>query len=76
MAQKNSTQNNVKAMVITAFFAAITFLGIQSFRIPMPAAIGTPFVHFGHIFVVMGVLLQEEKEVRPPERLVWYCLIF
>ena len=61
MAQKNSTQNNVKAMVITAFFAAITFLGIQSFRIPMPAAIGTPFVHFGHIFVVMGVLLQGGK---------------
>lgn len=27
----------------------------------MPAAIGTPFVHFGHIFVVMGVLLQGGK---------------
>ena len=45
-------------MVITAIFAAITFLGIQAFRIPLPAAVGTPFVHFGHIFVVMGVLLQ------------------
>ena len=53
-----ATDQRVKAMVITAFFAAITFLGIQSFRIPLPAAIGTPFVHFGHIFVVMGVLLQ------------------
>lgn len=61
MAQKNNTQDNVKAMVITAIFAAITFLGIQAFRIPMPAAIGTPFVHFGHIFVVMGVLLQGGK---------------
>lgn len=51
----------VKALVITAFFAAITYLGIQVFRIPMPAVIGTPFVHFGHIFVVMGVLLQGGK---------------
>ena len=55
------TDGRVKAMVVTAFFAAITFLGIQSFRIPLPAAIGTPFVHFGHIFVVMGLLLQGGK---------------
>lgn len=53
--------DRVKATVITAFFAAITFLGIQSFRIPLPAAVGTPFVHFGHIFVVMGVLIQGGK---------------
>lgn len=52
---------NAKTLVITAFFAAITFLGIQAFRIPLPAAIGTPFVHFGHVFVVMGVLLQGGK---------------
>lgn len=44
-------------MVQVAVFAAITYLGIQVFRIPMPAAVGTPFVHFGHVFVVMGVLL-------------------
>lgn len=53
--------SNVKSLVITAFFAAITFLGIQIFRIPLPAAVGTPFVHFGHIFVVMGVLFQGGK---------------
>ena len=41
----------VKANVMTAFFAAVIFLGIQSFRIPLPAAVGTPFVHFGHIFI-------------------------
>lgn len=49
--------NKIKSMVTVAVFATITFLGIQAFRIPMPAAVGTPFVHFGHIFVVMGVLL-------------------
>lgn len=56
-----TTDVKVKTLVITAFFAAITFLGIQVFRIPLPAAVGTPFVHFGHIFVVMGALLQGGK---------------
>lgn len=55
---QNREADRIRTIVITAFFAAITFLGIQSFRIPLPAAVGTPFVHFGHIFVVMGVLLQ------------------
>lgn len=53
----NVNDNKIKSMVMVAVFATITFLGIQAFRIPMPAAVGTPFVHFGHIFVVMGVLL-------------------
>lgn len=51
----------IRELVITAFFAAITFLGIQTFRIPLPASVGTPFVHFGHVFVVMGLLLQGGK---------------
>ncbi|MDO5425867.1 MAG: ECF transporter S component [Eubacteriales bacterium] len=54
---KTEKKTNVKANVMTAFFAAIIYLGIQSFRIPMPAAVGTPFVHFGHIFVVLAILL-------------------
>ena len=45
----------VKANVMTAFFAAVIFLGIQSFRIPLPAAVGTPFVHFGHIFIMLAI---------------------
>jgi len=51
-----SNTANVKSIVITAFFAAIIFLGIQAFRIPLPAAAGTPFLHFGHIFVMLAVL--------------------
>lgn len=53
----NKKKSNVKDIVAVGIFAAVTFLGIQSFRIPLPAAVGTPFVHFGHIFVVLGVLL-------------------
>lgn len=59
--ERTMETDHIKMIVVTAFFAAITFLGIQSFRIPLPAAVGTPFVHFGHIFVVTGVLLQGGK---------------
>lgn len=48
---------STKSIVMTAFFAAIIFLGIQIFRIPMPAAVGTPFLHFGHIFVMLAILM-------------------
>ncbi len=48
--------SNVTSIVTTAFFAAVIFLGIQSFRIPLPAAVGTPFLHFGHIFVMLAIV--------------------
>lgn len=50
------SRTDVKRISITALFAAVIFLGIQSFRIPLPAAVGTPFLHFGHIFVMMAIL--------------------
>ena len=50
-------KTQVKTIVMTAFFAAMIYLGIQSFRIPLPAAVGTPFVHFGHIFIMLSVVL-------------------
>lgn len=53
---------NVKTIVMIGFFAAITYLGIQAFRIPMPAAVGTPFLHFGHIFVVLGIIVLGGKK--------------
>lgn len=52
---------STKTIVMTAFFAAVIYLGIQSFRIPLPAAAGTPFLHFGHIFVMLAVLLLGAK---------------
>ena len=52
-----NVSSKISNIVKVGIFAAITFLGIQMFRIPLPAAVGTPFVHFGHIFVVLGVLL-------------------
>ncbi|MBB5263898.1 putative membrane protein [Catenibacillus scindens] len=54
-------QTKLRSIVMTAFFAAIIFVGIQAFRIPLPAAVGTPFLHFGHIFVVLAVLMLGPK---------------
>ena len=50
------TSDKTKSIVLTAFFAAVIYLGIKAFRIPMPAAFGTPFLHFGHIFIMLAIL--------------------
>lgn len=59
---RQSSTINLKTIVTAGFFAAVTFLGIQMFRIPLPAAVGTPFVHFGHIFVVLGCAAARREE--------------
>lgn len=58
------SNQNKKAYEITmiALFAAVTFLGIQVFRIPVPAAVGVPFLHFGNIFLLLGALLMGGKK--------------
>lgn len=58
------TSQNKKTYEITmvALFAAVTFLGIQVFRIPLPAAVGVPFLHFGNIFLLLGALLMGGKK--------------
>lgn len=55
-AGRREVHSNVMSVVMTAFFAAVIFLGIQSFRIPLPFAVGTPFLHFGHIFVMLSIV--------------------
>ena len=55
-AGRREVHSNVMSVVMTAFFAAVIFLGTQSFRIPLPAAVGTPFLHFGHIFVMLSIV--------------------
>lgn len=58
-----SKQNKkIYDMTRVALFATITFLGIQAFRIPLPAAVGVPFLHFGNIFLLLGALLMGGKK--------------
>ncbi|MGO1337326.1 MAG: ECF transporter S component [Leuconostoc fallax] len=46
----------IMTVVLVAFFAAMTALG-TSIRVPMPAAIGSPFVHVGNTVAILSVLL-------------------
>ncbi|MCQ2009312.1 MAG: ECF transporter S component [Sporolactobacillus sp.] len=47
----------VRDIVLVALFAAVTYLGISALRIPLPAAVGAPFIHFGNSLLVLAVLL-------------------
>ena len=43
-------------------FITKEFLELENrFCIPLPAAVGTPFLHFGHIFVMLAVLMLGPK---------------
>ncbi|WP_025729378.1 ECF transporter S component [Atopobacter phocae] len=49
--------NKTRDLTITAAYATLIFLGIQFFRIPMPAFTGAPFVHIGNALVLAGALV-------------------
>lgn len=48
--------SSLRTIVLAAFFAALTVVG-TSIRVPMPAAIGNPFVHLGNSVVLLAILL-------------------
>ncbi|MBO9164649.1 ECF transporter S component [Lactiplantibacillus pentosus] len=48
---------HLKKLVFTGLFAAIIFIGISVLRIPLPAIVGRPFIHFGNILTVLAVML-------------------
>ncbi|BBN98329.1 ECF transporter S component [Sporolactobacillus terrae] len=54
---KQSKSFGVRDIVLVALFAAVTYLGISALRIPLPAAVGAPFIHFGNSLLVLSVLL-------------------
>ena len=58
---KETTSKTID-IVWVGVFAAVTYLGIQFFRIPLPAATGAPFLHFGNIFFLLSVLLLGSKK--------------
>lgn len=49
-------QTTTKDLIFVALFAALTVIG-TSIRVPMPAAIGNPFVHLGNAVLLLSVLL-------------------
>ena len=51
---------DLRDLVQTSLFAALIYLGVSAFRIPMPFT--TQFVHFGNALVVIGCLLFGTKQ--------------
>lgn len=50
-------QNSLQALVLTGLFAAIIYIGIWVLRIPIPAMVGRPFIHFGNTLTAVAILL-------------------
>ena len=47
---------NLRRLIFTGLFAAIIFIGISMLRIPLPALVGRPFIHFGNPLMVLAIL--------------------
>ena len=51
-----TSHNTLKNIIFTGLFAAIIFTGISLLRIPIPAMVGRPFIHFGNPLMVLAIL--------------------
>lgn len=49
-------KDSLAAIVLTGLFAAIIYLGIWVLRIPLPALVGKPFIHFGNTLTAVAIL--------------------
>jgi len=49
-------QNSLRAIILTGLFAAIIYIGIWVLRIPIPAMVGRPFIHFGNTLTAVAIL--------------------
>ncbi|MCI1985122.1 MAG: ECF transporter S component [Lactobacillus sp.] len=48
--------NQLRKLVFTGLFAAIIYIGIWMLRIPLPALVGKPFIHFGNTLMALAIL--------------------
>lgn len=48
--------NSLQSLIFTGLFAAIIYIGIWVLRIPVPAMVGRPFIHFGNTLTVVALL--------------------
>lgn len=54
-------QTSTRSIILMALFATLTVIG-TTIRIPMPAAIGAPFIHLGNAALLLAVLLLGYKK--------------
>ena len=50
------SRHSLKNIIFTGLFAAIIYIGISLLRIPIPAMVGRPFIHFGNPLMVLAIL--------------------
>ena len=55
MALRND-QNSLRAIILTGLFAALIYIGVWTLRIPIPALVGRPFIHFGNTLTAVAIL--------------------
>ena len=49
-------ENSLVSIIMTGLFAAIIYLGVWVLRIPVPALVGSPFIHFGNTLTAVAIL--------------------
>lgn len=48
--------HRTQRLIFTALFAAIIYIGIWVLRIPLPAIVGRPFIHFGNPLMILAII--------------------
>ncbi|WP_125706592.1 ECF transporter S component [Lacticaseibacillus daqingensis] len=48
--------HRLRRLIMTGLMAAIIFIGISLLRIPLPALVGRPFIHFGNPLMILAIL--------------------
>lgn len=52
-----SSRSTLRNLIVTALFAALCYVSLDFFRIPIPSPVGAPFIHMGNMFVILAALL-------------------
>ena len=50
------SRHSLKNIIFPGLFAAIIYIGISLLRIPIPAMVGRPVIHFGNPLMVLAIL--------------------
>lgn len=53
----NKTRTTLNNIILVGLFAALCYVALITFRIPIPSPVGKPFIHFGNMFVMLAALL-------------------
>ena len=70
----NSRRSPFMQTVLIAMFAALSFVAIWLIRIPYPAPVGNPFIHFGNMVTILAALLIGGRGACPAPS-AWGCSI-